>query len=180
MYKEQFGKHRWCIPVICTYGHFIPMVILYPWLFHNHSHFISMVVLYPQSFCTHLSCFIPMPGHFISTVVLYPVISYPNSVNLYSVWASLYPNGWFIPTCPNIHSFKIPHTQAHEHMLIVVYDKLVEPSNQDPSKILLCILATLLTQDKCDIFNEPVYCLHFWLSWQWKLVEVWYFFPLSY
>lgn len=63
-------------------------------------------------------------------------------------------------------------------MLIVVYDKLVEPSNQDPSKIILCILATLLTQDKCDIFNEPVYCLHFWLSWQWKLVEVWYFSPL--
>ena len=51
--------------------------------------------------------------------------------------------------------------QAHEHMLIVVYDKLVEPSNQDPSKVLLWILATLLARDKCDIFNEPVYCLHF-------------------
>ena len=42
-------------------------------------------------------------------------------------------------------------------MLIVVYDKLVEPSNQDPSKILLCILATLLTQDKCDfLMNQSI------------------------
>lgn len=149
-----------------THGHFVPMVVSWPQSFHIHGCFVPTIILYPYKlFHTHAwsfhiySCFVPM-------VVLYPVISYPNSVNLYSVWASLYPNGWFIPTCPNIHSFKIPHTQAHEHMLIVVYDKLVEPSNQDPSKIILCILATLLTQDKCDIFNEPVYCLHFWLSWQ--------------
>ena len=72
MYKEQFGKHRRCILVTCTHGHFIPMVVLYSWLFHTHSQFISMVVLYPQSFCTHISCFVPMHGRFISTVVLYP------------------------------------------------------------------------------------------------------------
>ena len=76
-----------------------------------------------------------MHGRFISTVVLYP---------------------WLFCIQP-FHT----QMQAHEHMLIVVYDKLVGPSNQDPSKVLLCILATLLTQDKCDIFNEPVYCLHF-------------------
>ena len=117
-----------------THGHFVPMVILYPWLFHNHSHFISMVVLYPQSFCTHLSCFIPMPGRFISTVVLYPVISYPNSVNLYSVWASLYPNGWFIPTClpMYIHSKYLTHTSTWTHVDCCVWQ--ISRAKQSRSK----------------------------------------------
>ena len=144
------------------------MVILYPWLFHNHSHFISMVVLYPQSFCTHISCFIPMHGRFISTVVLYPWLFCIQSFHtqIQSICTQFEPvctqmAGSFLPVYQCTFIQNTLHTQAHEHMLIVVYDKLVEPSNQDPSKILLCILATLLTQDKCDIFNEPVYCLHF-------------------
>ena len=110
---------RWCIPVVCTYGHFIPMVILYPWLFHNHSHFISMVVLYPQSFCTHISCFIPMHGRFISTVVLYPWLFCIQSFHtqIQSICTQFEPvctqmAGSFLPVLIYIHSKYL----THKHM----------------------------------------------------------------
>ena len=128
------------------------MVISYPWSFCTHGCFITTVISYPWFFCTH-SHFVPI------LVVSYPcmVVSYLQLFCTHGCFVSSH----FIPKFSHIHSFKISHMQAHEHMLIVVYDKLVGQSNQDPSKVLLCILATLLTQDKCDIFNEPVYCLHF-------------------
>ena len=104
MYKEQFGKHRWCILVTCTHGHFIPMVVLYSWLFHTHSLFISMVV------CTH-SHFVPI------LVVSYPcmVVSYPRLFCTHGCFVSSHFIPKFSQFVPSLSQF-VPKWLVHSYL----------------------------------------------------------------
>ena len=125
---------------------------LYPRSFHTHGHFVPMVVSYPRLFCSH-GCFVS--SHFI-----------PKFSQFVPSLSQFVPK-WLVHSYLSQYTFLQNTSHASTWTDVdYVYDKLVEPSNQDLSKVLLRILATLLAQDKCDIFNEPVYCLHFWLSWQ--------------
>ena len=69
-------------------------------------------------------------------LVWYQIVSYPNSDNLYQIWVVLYQNHRSIRTSPNMHLFKIPHTQVCEQMLIA-YDNSVESRELEIDKILL-------------------------------------------